>query len=98
MQEKSQSSDFASSTGFTLKICKVFHDQIVPTCKIITLPLCQESTYQNCFHVLRFHNKNRHNYLSWDSLNRLALSTWLDGNPRLYKTLNCFFVSNAKPL
>ena len=29
MQEKSQSSDFASSNGFTVKICNVFHDQIV---------------------------------------------------------------------
>ena len=29
MQEKSQSSDFASSTGFTTKICNVFRDQIV---------------------------------------------------------------------
>ena len=29
MQEKSQSSDFASSTGITTKICKVFCDQIV---------------------------------------------------------------------
>ena len=28
MQEKSQSSDFASSTGFTAKICNVFRDQI----------------------------------------------------------------------
>ena len=29
MEEKSQSSDFASSTGFTAKICNVFRDQIV---------------------------------------------------------------------
>ena len=29
MQEKSQSSDFASSAGFTTKIYNVFRDQIV---------------------------------------------------------------------
>ena len=29
MQEKSRSSDFASSAGFTVKICNVFRDQIV---------------------------------------------------------------------
>ena len=29
MQEISQSSDFASSTGITAKICNVFCDQIV---------------------------------------------------------------------
>ena len=48
MQEKSQSSDFASSTGFTAKVCNLFPDQIVEIAFVCEM-------YHNCFHVLRFH-------------------------------------------
>ena len=54
MQDKSQSSDFASSTGITAKIGSMFCDHIVWNRFVY-------ETYYNCFHTLRFHSNKKDN-------------------------------------
>ena len=54
MQEKSQSSDFASSTGITAKIFNVFVIRYYEIAFVYEM-------YHNCFHVLRFHSSRRRN-------------------------------------
>ena len=51
--------------------------------------------YHDCFRVLRFHSKNRHNCSTGIAKNILALSTWLNGKEKLFKTFISFYVSEA---